>query len=703
MALETERLQSRAGQFEFDSKPAGEGPDHAWSDASPAAPTARHTPGQRAPGQRSLSQPPLNKSPLNKCPPGPLQPAGFSGGLTRISHLVRDRLSLTAVRGFPGDWSTIRQQPLVDRVLGLLTRFWERFKETRLYRLVTATLARRIFVANLLGLLVLICGMLWLSQHQAWLITAKRESLKVQGEIIAATIAANASVDTDRLTFEPDRLPEVEGRKAPYRDDGFATFELSLRPDRVGPVIRRLIQPTHNTRARIYDRDGEMIADSDRGAGRPQLPISAEVERVRVKTPWTRFMAWIDSSDLPVYREIGNANGNNYTEVRQALRGSGPPPMLLINDDGKQIVSLAVPIQRKNLTLGAVLLSTKPGDIEKILANERWIILYLALMALAATVMTSMLLDHTIASPVRRLSAAAEEVSQHIGARATLPDYADRRDEVGQMADAFTRMTAALFKRIEASEKFAADVAHELKNPVAAARATAETMYYAKTAEQRDQLVTQIQGELKRLNRLITDVSNASRLDAELARQKNQPVDLRTTISNVVHVLNDLHASDNIAVRFDSEATDADGEGLVVMGHEGRLGQVITNLLDNAISFSKPGQCVRVRTQRFGNEIEFAVEDEGPGMPDDKLEAVFDRFYSDRPESDRLRGKNSGLGLSISREIIAAHDGRIWAENRRAAADDSLPVLGARFVVRLPAEAAAIVRGQVGHGWRQQP
>ena len=601
-----------------------------------------------------------------------------------------------------GGLATMRQRPHVEGALGVLARGWAWLGETRLFRFFTATLARRIFVANLLGLLVLIVGMLWLSQHQAWLITAKRESLKVQGEIIAATIAANASVDTDRLTFAPDRLPEVEGRKAPYRDDGFVAFELSLRPDRVGPVIRRLIQPSHNTRARIYDRDGELIADSDRGSGKPlQRPLASEDERVRVKTAWTRFMAWIDSSDLPVYREIGNANGNNYFEVRLALGGAGPPPMLLINDDGKQIVSLAVPIQRKNSTLGAVLLSTKPGDVEKILANERWNILYFALMALAATLITSMLLDHTIASPVRRLSAAAEEVSQNISARATLPDYADRRDEVGQMADAFTRMTAALFKRIEASEKFAADVAHELKNPVAAARATAETMYYAKTAEQRDQLVTQIQGELKRLNRLITDVSNASRLDAELARQKNLPVDIGAIVGNVVRVFSDLHASDNIAIKLDAAEPGGDGGALVVMGHEGRLGQVVTNLLDNAISFSKPGQTVTVRTHRFGNEIEVSIADEGPGMPDDKLEAVFDRFYSDRPESDRLRGKNSGLGLSISREIIAAHDGRIWAENRRAAPDDSLPVLGARFVVRLPAETLGVVRGQAGHGWRQ--
>ena len=622
--------------------------------------------------------------------------------LARVASQAAPRLNfvgplLAAVRALPDRARDLGRQKFIVQIRSSFGRLWDWLKFTRLFQFFTASLARRIFVANLIGLTVLVVGMVWVSQHQAWLITAKHESLRVQSEIIAAAMAASASMDTDKLTFEPDRLPEMEAAKLPYRDDGFAAFELSLRPDRVGPVLRRLIQPSHNTRARIYGRDGDLIVDTDRGLAKPTRAIS-EDERVRVKTPWTRFLAWIDSSDLPIYREIGNANGNNYFEVRQALRGSAPPPMLLINDDGKQIVSLAVPIQRKNSTLGALLLSTKPGDIEKILARERWIILYLGLMALAATLLTSMLLDHTIASPVRRLSAAAEEVSQNIGARAALPDYANRRDEVGQMADAFTRMTTALFKRIEASEKFAADVAHELKNPLAAARSTAETMYYAKTPEQRDQLVTQIQDELKRLNRLITDVSNASRLDAELARQKNQPVDVRATIGNVVSVFSDLHSEDKISIRVNPDLLQSD-DALIVMGHEGRLGQVLTNLLDNAISFSKPGQAVTVKTQRVGNEIEVAVEDEGPGMPDDRLQAVFDRFYSDRPESDRLRGKNSGLGLSISREIIAAHEGRIWAENRRDGLDEKLPILGARFVVRLPADSSAGTRGTVGHGW----
>jgi two-component system sensor histidine kinase ChvG len=549
--------------------------------------------------------------------------------------------------------------------------------DTPLVRFVSATLARRIFVSNLLGLVVLLGGMLWLSQHQAWLIAAKVESLKIQGEIIAAAIASNATIDTDRLAFDQDRLPEADGRRMLHRDDGFVAMELSLRPDRVAPVVRRLILPSYNTRARVYTREGTLIVDSNDVVGRAVVTEPEPQGRVRVKTVWTRLSDWLDASDLPVYREIGSANGNYYVEVRQALRGVTLPPMLLLTDDGKQIVSHAVPIQRRNAILGVLLLSSRPGEIDEILDRERWVTIAVALMALSATLMASLLLARTIAGPMGRLSAVAEQVSQRLNSRARLPDFADRRDEVGQMAGAFARMTSALYRRIEASEKFAADVAHELKNPLAAARGTADVLTYAKTDEERQELVTQIQGELKRLNRLITDVSNASRLDAELARQQMVPVDVKVVLSSVVDVFKDILGADSRSLVLDV-AGYGDARGYVVNAHEGRLGQVVTNLIDNALSFSPAGGAVTVRLRRLNGEIELAIEDEGPGIPHDRLETIFERFYSDRPQSDQTSGKNSGLGLSISREIITASGGRIWAENCHTGG-------GARLVVRLPA------------------
>ena len=633
-----------------------------------------------------------------------LRPAGAGSDGTRAGRTLLERAACTArgaalaareraeaIAAMP------RVAPLARaavRTADALTRAGQTLAQSPPARFLTASIGRRIIVGNLIGLAVLIFGILALNQHQEWLIAAKRDSLRIQGEIIAAAIAASASIDTDRLTFEPDRLPEVEGARLPYRDDAFAALELSLRPDRVGPVLRRLIQSAHNTRARIYDREGELLVDSHRPSGRTEAPTG---ERIRVKTTWTRLLAFFDASELPIYREIGSANGTYYPEVREALKGRAPPPALLLNERDKQIVSLAVPIQRRNSTLGALLLSTRPGEIDDVLAKERRIIFSLGALALLTTILTSLMLNRTIAGPVRRLSDAAEQVSQSITARADLPDYSARRDEVGQMGKAFRRMTEALYRRIESSEKFAADVAHELRNPLTAARATAETMAYVRTEAERGELVKQIQGELQRLNRLITDVSNASRLDAELARQKKEPVDVGAVALRIAEVLGDLAEADGIKITAEVKPGDTPS-ALVIPGHEGRVDQVITNLVDNAVSFSKAGQTVSVRIRRIGAEVEIVVDDDGPGMPDNKLEAIFDRFYSDRPESDRTRGKNSGLGLSISREIVLAHNGRIWAENRRdPTAGARGPVLGARFVVRLPAEAALGARSAGGH------
>ncbi len=554
-------------------------------------------------------------------------------------------------------------------------------------RFFSESLARRIFFSNVVGLGVLLVGMYFVSHQNALLITAKRDSLQVQAEIIAAAIAANASVSTNDLTFDTGRQPEVATVKAPFRDDGFAALddlELSIRPDQVGPVIRKLIQPVHNTRARIYDREGELVVDTHRVTSVDPLPRLDENgepvrEKVRVKTNWTRFLAYFDGTDLPLYREIGANNGTYYPEVRQALRGTRPQPMLLLNEAGKQIVSLAVPIQRRNTTMGVLLLSTRPGEIESILNRERRIFLMMAAIAFLTTLAASWQLNRSIAGPVSRLSAAADQVSKSINARAELPDFSHRRDEVGRMSDAFRRMTSALYRRIEASEKFAADVAHELKNPLTAARSTAESMSYARTPEQREQLARQIEQELKRLNRLISDVANASRLDAELARQETEVLDLSVAFGGLVAVLGDIHGGDGKKIEFEVIPRPGPEPRLLVKGHEGRLGQVVTNLIDNAASFSPEGGTVTARLRAVGNEIELAVEDHGPGIPEDKLEQIFERFYSDRPLSDGIIGKNSGLGLSISREIILAHGGRIWAENRKGPGEE-----GARFMVRLP-------------------
>ncbi len=562
-------------------------------------------------------------------------------------------------------------------------------------RWFSRSLARRIVFSNLIGLAILLGGYWYMNQYKDWLVDAKVDSLTAQGEIIAQAIAANATVDGTRQAIDPEQPPDDGFPLAPFRDDDFASLSFSIGPERVTPILRRLIQP--DIRARVYDRDGRLLVDSEDFLSRRKLaePKRAEVngERLRTKNMWTRMTEFLFASDLPVLRELDRANGNYYPPVRSAMAGTGTP-MLLLNEEGQQIVSYAAPIFRARQIHGVLMLSTDPGEIEKVLNKERAAILKVAGLALVTSLIVSLLLAYSVATPIHTLSEAAQAVSHDINARHKLPDFSDRQDEVAQLSASFRAMTASLFRRIEASEKFAADVAHELKNPLTAASSTAQSLEYARTDEERDQLVSQIRLELKRLNKLISDVSNASRLDAELALQQREPVDLAGVLEHVVATFRDILGGSERSVvlaPFDGGPGD-----LIVLGQDGRLGQVVTNLIDNALSFSPLDGTVRVRCRRDGDVVELSVEDDGPGIDPDKLETVFDRFYTYRPTATASRGNNSGLGLSISREIVKAHDGRIWAENRyppgtpEPVTSREVARLGARFVMRIPAEARSI-------------
>jgi len=329
------------------------------------------------------------------------------------------------------------------------------------------------------------------------------------------------------------------------------------------------------------------------------------------------------------------------------------------------------------------MLSTQGADIDNMVGAERVAIFKLFLIAAGVMVVLSFLLAGTIAGPVRRLAESAQLVRRRIRSRVEIPDLSHRRDEIGHLAGSLRGMTDALYNRIEAIERFAADVAHELKNPLTSLRSAVETLPLAKSEENHNRLLAVIKHDVKRLDRLISDISDASRLDAEMQRHDAQPVDLVKLLTTVVSVTNQRHDDGvTVSLKLDSSSPGA----LAVSGHDSRLGQVVDNLVDNARSFSAPGGTVRVLCRHVKNEIEITVEDDGPGIPPEAMERIFERFYTHRPHQDF--GQNSGLGLSISRQIIEAHDGRIWAENRRAAATDpgaDPVILGARFTVRLPA------------------
>jgi two-component system, OmpR family, sensor histidine kinase ChvG len=566
-----------------------------------------------------------------------------------------------------------------QRPLSWLQRAWQYF-----FSLSFSSLTRRIVSLNLAGLVALVASILYLSQFRAGLIEARAQSLLVQAEIIAVAIAASATVETNTPTIDVDKLLDLKPGESYGIPDEYSDFPIN--PERVAPILRRLISPT-KTRARIFDRDGGLIIDSRNLFGRGDVlrielgPPSSDKPNVFERS-LIAVRTWLNRGDLPAYRELDNGKG--YQEVAHSLEGQ-KSSAVRVTERGAAIVSVAVPVQRFRAVHGALLLSTQGDDIDQMVTNERLAILKIGGVAAAVMIMLSLLLASTIAGPVRRLADSAERVRRRIRTRVEIPDFTRRRDEIGHLSGALRDMTDALYNRIEAIEMFAADVAHELKNPLTSMRSAVETLPLARSDTSRARLLEVIEHDVKRLDRLISDISDASRLDAELQRQDMTLVDLRRLLTTLASVANETRLGHDVAVevRFEGRGSL---DPFAVPGHDSRLGQVISNLLSNAQSFSEPGKKVRITCRRVRSEIEIVVDDDGPGIREDALERIFERFYTDRPHQGF--GQNSGLGLSISKQIVDAHGGRIWAENRPGPADeDGQPtVAGAHFVVRLPAQ-----------------
>ena len=558
----------------------------------------------------------------------------------------------------------------------------------------SSSLTRRIILLNIGGLFALLIGFLYLNQFRQGLIDARIQSLSTQAEIIAAAIAASATVDADAITIDPEKLLKLApGQSYGLDEESKAGLEFSINPDRVGPLLRRLVSPTR-TRARIYDRDGYMLLNSRSIAARSnilrnELPPPGQEEGPR----WPEwlgdlFQGKFNSEKLPLYEDIGVANGRTYPEVASALEGR-ERSFVRVNAHGETVISVAAPIQRFRTARGALLLSTQGSDIDEAIAGERRALVRIFLVSAAVMFLLSAALAGTIAEPMRKLAEAADRVRRGVKSRQEIPDFTDRNDEIGHLSGALRDMTRALFNRIEAIERFAADVAHELKNPLTSLRSAVETLPIAKTDSARGRLLEVIHHDVRRLDRLISDISDASRLDAELARGDREPIDIAQLLRALVDAGNQIEREDGVTVRLSVEYGPQPGHWLM-LGHDSRLGQVFNNLIDNARTFSQQGGEVRVtlrrargafeegQAQRDGFEI--LVEDDGPGIPDHAFERIFERFYTDRP--NHAFGQNSGLGLSISRQIVEAHGGTIHAGNRL---DDEGETLGARFVVFLPA------------------
>ena len=531
-----------------------------------------------------------------------------------------------------------------------------RLRLPKFYRPLSS-LTQRILAINLVGLAVLVAGVLYLNQLRTAIIDVRVNSLETQARLIATAIAELAAVSADTPRY-----------------DAYAANE----------VLRQLALPT-GQRAQIYT-SGRLMGDTR----------SFELTRVNVETvslPPLRgtggLLGWIEnlysgvarffiSDDLPSYIETPVAGITDDEEVYKAARGESASS-LRVNSDGEMIVSVAVPIQRLKVVMGVLVLSTEGGDIDRVIRIGRIEILRVFMVAGLVSLLLSFLLARGIARPLRRLAIAAEEagVQEDMALnpdRVEIPDYTNRADEIGDLSGALRRMTEALYSRIAAIESFAADVAHEIKNPLTSLRSAVETMDLAKTDVSRARLMEVIKDDVARMDRLVTDISNASRLDAELVREARAPFDLGA----LVETMADISTAQEHGVVI---ATEVPATPLMVRGLESRIGQVLANLIENAVSFSDTGATIRVSAGRGGDGTAWAmVDDEGPGIPPDNLETIFQRFYTERPAAEAF-GRHSGLGLSISTQIVEAHGGTIHAEN---IGNPDAPD-GARFVVTLPA------------------
>ena len=525
-------------------------------------------------------------------------------------------------------------------------------------------ITRRILAVNVLALGLLGLGLLYLGEYQLSLVAAQLDALRTQGQIFAAALGEGAVIDS---------LGEGE----------------TLIPELGRQMMRRLVEPTH-TRARLFDGEGKLIADSRvlRGPGGvvqiKELPPPGEAGMLQRLTTWlydTLAGALPGQQRYPPYREPLMQTAADYAEVERALRGDIGDAVRSEREGGLLMLSVAVPVQRYKQVLGAVLLSSDSSEIEQAVRAVRFQILKVFCIALGVTVLLSIYLAGTIARPIRRLAAAAERVRRGHGRQVLIPDFTRRGDEIGDLSGALREMTSALWRRIDAIEHFAADVAHEIKNPLTSLRSAVETAARVDDPQKQRKLLAVVLEDVQRLDRLITDISDASRLDAELSRVELEPVMIGPMLETLVDVHQSTAADEAPRLMLSLPGPVGTPQGdLPALGVEGRLVQVFRNLIVNALSFSPPGAAIHIVARREGDAVAVAIEDEGPGIPENKLEAIFERFDSERPPGEKF-GTHSGLGLSISKQIIEAHRGTIRAENRR---DVDGSVIGARFIVRLP-------------------
>jgi len=567
----------------------------------------------------------------------------------------------------------------------VLVRFLMRLRRS-LGQLLFSSLTRRIVILNLMALVVLVVWIAYLNPFRDTLIDARIDSLRAQGRIIAGAIAAAATRDGAAIPIDPERMMELQaGESLGPQFDTPDNWDFPINPERVSPLLRYVISPA-TTRVRIYDTQAKLLLDSRQLYSSSQI-FSYSLPPLTPDDPnWFEGAAnWLTDrifGDALIFNLDSLPNDEaDSGQIATAIKGSLATAQQR-SREGELIISVAVPIQRYRAIVGVLLISTIGSDIDRAVRAERQRVFSIFATVSVIMLILSLFLASTIANPLRKLAAAADRVRYGTSKRVSIPDFSARQDEVGHLSVSLRDMTQALYNRMEAIERFAADVSHELKNPLTSLRSAVETLPLAKQEGARQRLMDVIQHDVRRLDRLISDISDASRLDAELAREDRAQVDMRQLLEMQIATLSQQRRHKRkIDIALEIEPS-THPRAYLVSGHDLRLGQVLANLIENARSFiPDEGGKIHIHMGRIADRLRIVVEDNGPGIRAEALERIFERFYTDRPGGEAF-GQNSGLGLSISRQIIEAHEGHLRAENMET---ERGKILGARFIIDLPA------------------
>ncbi|NGM45669.1 histidine kinase [Rhodobacter sp. SGA-6-6] len=530
----------------------------------------------------------------------------------------------------------------------------EELRETRsksgLVALNRSPLARKIIIFNLMALVILVAGVLFLNPFRDSLVLQREAGLIREAELIAEV-------------FEVQLHPAAPG----------FDYAAALQEVKLGAGVE----------VYVFDPNGGLLASRTGPEPTPgETPggVRSTVITDFLNAVWNTVSGVLSFGAQPAQEIDGMALAR---EVFPGARAGATGSHTGQGQDGGTLFAVGTPVWSAGEVMGVVALTSAEGEIDRLVRYEREQILQMFVVALLVSIGLSLVLASTIANPLSDLATAAEigrdrDARKVNPGRVRIPDLAARPDEIGRLSVAMRGMVAALYDRIDANEQFAADVAHEIKNPLASLRSAVGSLRFVKKEEHREKLLDVIEHDVRRLDRLVSDISNASRLDSELVKEEEEEFNLIKTLSTLGQ-----HLGNQAAEKGVDFITDLPAEPILIRGLEARLAQVFVNLITNAISFCEEGDAVRVWARRRDNRVLVVVEDTGPGIPEQALTKVFKRFYSDRPPTHF--GNNSGLGLSISKQIVEAHGGVIWAENiRPTAADVTSEPLGARFVVGLP-------------------